>query len=112
MNKTWKNYSHQIPELTSIVSFINNNIPQKIGEHAYLLTFSNIFQENDFKKEMNNICKYLQKELKNSSISFETKVVENTGKFKRKNPEEILKSLSEQNPALHTLKRNLNLELD
>jgi len=110
--KAWQNYAHQIPELSSIVSFINNNNPKKIGEHAYLLTFSNIFQENDFKKEMNNIRKYLRKELKNSSISFETKVVENTDKFKRKNPEEILKNLSEQNPALQTLKRNLNLELD
>ncbi len=110
--KAWKNYTDQIPELSSIVSFINNNNPKKIGEHVYLLTFSNIFQENDFKKEMNNIRKYLRKELKNSSISFKTKVVENTSRFRRKNPEEILKSLSEQNPALQTLKRNLSLELD
>ena len=112
LNKVWKNYIHQIPELTSIISYINNNNPEKIGAHAYLLTFSNIFQENDFKQEINDICKYLQKELRNSSIHLETKVVENTGKFKRNNPEEILKSLSEKNPALQILKKNLSLELD
>lgn len=111
LNKAWKSYVDQIPELTSIISFINNNKPEKIDEHVYQLTFSNVFQENDFKKEMDDVCKFLQKELKNSAIRFETKVVENTGKFKRNNPEEILRNFSDKNPALQTLRRNLNLEL-
>ncbi|MDD4199186.1 MAG: DNA polymerase III subunit gamma/tau [Paludibacter sp.] len=110
--KAWKSYIQHIPEIVSVVSYINNNKPEKTDEHTYELTFSNIFQEADFKKELGNICNFMRKELKNSSIHFVTKVVEVVEKDKRNNPEEILRKMTEQNPALNILKKNLNLEID
>ncbi len=110
--RAWKAYIQLIPKIVSVVSYINNNMPAKIAEHTYELTFTNIFQEADFKKELGNICNYLRKELKNSSIHFVTRVVEVAEKDKRNDPEDIYKKMAEQNPALNTLKKNLNLEID
>ena len=110
--RAWKGYIQLIPKIVSVVSYINNNKPVKIEEHTYELTFTNIFQEADFKKELGNICIHLRKELKNSNIQFVTKVVEIAEKDKRNNPEDIYRKMVEQNPALNILKKNLNLEID
>jgi DNA polymerase-3 subunit gamma/tau len=110
--RAWKAYIQLIPKVVSVVSYINNNKPAKIAEHTYELTFTNIFQEADFKKELGNICNYLRKELKNSNIQFVTKVVEVAERDKRNDPEVIYRKMAEQNPALNILKKNLNLEID
>lgn len=110
--RAWKAYIQLIPKVVSVVSYINNNKPAKIAEHTYELTFTNIFQEADFKKELGNISNYLRKELKNSNIQFVTKVVEVAERDKRNDPEDIYRKMAEQNPALNILKKNLNLEID
>ncbi len=110
--RAWKAYIQLIPKIVSVVSYINNNKPAKIAEHSYELTFTNIFQEADFKKELGNISNYLRKELKNSNIQFVTKVVEVAERDKRNDPEDIYRKMAEQNPALNILKKNLNLEID
>jgi DNA polymerase-3 subunit gamma/tau len=112
LEQAWKNYSRNIPKKANIVSYINMNIPKQIAEHTYELTFSNVYQENDFKKELNNISNHIRNELKNSSITFVTKTIEVTEKRTKKNPEEIYKEMAEKNPALSLLKKNLNLEID
>lgn len=110
--RAWKAYIQLIPKIVSVVSYINNNKPAKIAEHTYELTFTNIFQEADFKKELGNISNYLRKELKNSNIQFVTKVVEVAERDKRNDPEDIYRKMADQNPALNILKKNLNLEID
>ena len=110
--KAWKSYTKEIPEIVSVVSYINNNQPTKVDEHTYELSFTNIFQEADFKKELGNICHYIRKELKNTAVNFITKVVEVAEKDRRNDPEEIYRKMTEQNPALSILKKNLNLEID
>ncbi len=110
--RAWKAYIQLIPKIVSVVSYINNNMPAKIAEHTYELTFTNIFQEADFKKELGNISNYLRKELKNSNIQFVTKVVEVAERDKRNDPEDIYRKMADQNPALNILKKNLNLEID
>ncbi|OJV36459.1 MAG: DNA polymerase III, subunit gamma and tau [Bacteroidales bacterium 36-12] len=112
LEQAWKNYSRNVPKKANIVSYINMNIPKQIAEHTYELTFSNVYQENDFKKELNNISNHIRNELKNSSITFVTKTIEVTEKRTKKNPEEIYKEMAEKNPALSLLKKNLNLEID
>ena len=110
--KAWKDYALKVPELVSVVSYINNTIPGKINDHTYELTFSNVFQEGEFKKLLTEICFSIRKTLKNSSVNFVTKVVEAIEKDTNNNPEEILRKMTEQNPALQLLKKNLNLEID
>lgn len=110
--KAWKDYAHTVPELVSVISYINSTLPQKIQDHTYEIIFSNVFQENEFKKLLSDLSSYLRSTLKNSSINFVTKVVENLVKDTNRHPEEIFKKMTEQNPALLTLKKNLNLEID
>ncbi|MEA4937191.1 MAG: hypothetical protein VB102_11195 [Paludibacter sp.] len=110
--KAWKDFAQTVPEIVSVVSYINNTLPEKIDDHTYELTFSNVFQEGEFKKLLSELCFSIRKTLKNSSINFVTKVVETIEKDTNSNPEEILKRMTEQNPALQLLKKNFNLELD
>ncbi|GAB1414991.1 DNA polymerase III subunit gamma/tau [Paludibacter sp.] len=112
LEHTWKNYSNLIPKKVNIVSYINNNNPIQVNEHTYELTFSNVFQESDFRKELTRIVEHIRKELKNNSISFQTRITEAIEKSVKKNPEEIYKSMLDKNSALGMLKKNLNLEID
>lgn len=110
--KAWKSFALTVPELVSVVSYINNTIPEKINDHTYELTFSNVFQEGEFKKLLTDLCSSIRRTLRNSSINFITKVVETVEKDTNNNPEEILRKMTEQNPSLQLLKKNLNLEID
>ncbi len=110
--KAWKDYIHNIPSKTSLISFIRNNDPIRLKEHTYEVVFSNVFQENDFKKDLTKISTYFHEKLKNSAIKFVTKVVEDKESFRKSSPEESLKMMSEKNPALKMLRDNLSLELD
>lgn len=110
--KAWKGFARTVPEIVSVVSYINNTFPEKIDKNTYELTFSNVFQENEFKKLLTELCFSIRKTLKNSSVNFITKVVETIEKDTNNNPEEILRKMTEQNPALQVLKKNLNLEID
>jgi DNA polymerase III subunit gamma/tau len=110
--KAWKGFAQTVPEIVSVVSYINNTIPEKINENTYELIFSNVFQESEFKKLLTDLCFSIRKTLRNSSINFITKVVETIEKDNNNNPEEILRKMTEQNPALQVLKKNLNLEID
>lgn len=110
--KAWKSFALTVPELVSVVSYINNTTPEKINDHTYELTFSNVFQEGEFKKLLTDLCSSIRRTLRNSSINFITKVVETVEKDTNNNPEEILRKMTEQNPSLQLLKKNLNLEID
>ncbi len=109
---TWKSYIQNIPKKVNIVSYINSNQPQLISDHTYELSFTNSFQKNDLKKELNKIATYMQTQLKNSAIRFTTTVIKIDNKSARKNPEEIYKSMNEKNPQLGVFRKNLNLEID
>jgi len=108
----WRAYAAKVPKNTGIVSYINSHAPLKIDEHTYELSFSNIFQENDFKKEMSKLSHYLHQALQNSHIKFTTKIEESVQPVKSKNPEESLKQMTSSNPELQHLIQNLKLELD
>lgn len=108
----WKKYATMIPEIVSVVSYLHSTLPVAMGDHSYQMTFSNIFQENEFKKLLPEFTSFMRRELQNSTIQFSTKVVENTEIPRSNNPEEILKKMSQENPALEKLKNNLRLEID
>ena len=64
------------------------------------------------KRLIPDIAAFIRKELKNSSIRFVTKIVEVAEKDKNNNPEDVLRKMTERNPALNILKNNLKLEID
>lgn len=110
--KAWRNYASIIPEVVSLVSYIANTTPELKENHLYELIFTNNFQEKEFQKYQQEIQNYIRKALNNSNIKFSTNVIDVSEQFKSSNPEDILKKMAEENPAINILKTNLNLEID
>lgn len=110
--QAWKLFAQRIPEIVSAVSYIRSNIPVLIDGHRYELIFSNIMQDNEFKKLMTELSTFMRQQLRNSAISFSSKVIESTEVPRSNNPEEILKKMTDENPVLELLKNNLKLEID
>lgn len=108
----WKDFARRIPEIISAVSYIQTTLPIKTGEHSYELVFNNVLQENEFKKLLTDLSQFIRRELKNSAISFSSRVTEASGVARSNNPEEILRKMTEENPVLEKLKNNLKLEID
>lgn len=69
-------------------------------------------QDNEFKKLMTELSTFMRQQLRNSAISFSSKVIESTEVPRSNNPEEILKKMTDENPVLELLKNNLKLEID
>lgn len=108
----WKAYAQKIPSIASAASYIRSTLPVRTEAHVYELSFSNIFQENEFKTLMTDLSNHMRQTLRNSSIRFVSKVTEASEVPRTGNPEEILRKMMEENPALELLKNALKLEID
>jgi hypothetical protein len=108
----WKTYANYITDIVSAANYIRSTLPGSIGGTNYELVFSNVMQENEFKKLMTPLSTYMRQTLRNSGITFSTKVMESAELPRSNNPEEILRKMTEENPALEMLKNNLKLEID
>lgn len=110
--RAWKSYAERIPEIVSAANYIRSTLPVQLEGTSYELQFSNVMQENEFKKLMTGLSGFLRQQLHNAGINFRTKVLESAELPRSNNPEDILKKMSEENPALELLKNNLKLEID
>lgn len=110
--EVWKSYAKQIPDIISAANYILATQPELIEDHTYELVFSNVLQENEFKKLMTQLSNYMRKSLKNGGVNFRTKVIEATDLPRTVNPEEVLRKMIQENPALEILKNKLKLEID
>lgn len=108
----WKSFAERIPEIVSAANYIRSTLPVHLEGTSYELQFSNIMQENEFKKLTTSLSTYMRQQLHNAGISFRTKVLESAELPRSSNPEDILKKMTEENPALELLKNNLKLEID
>ncbi len=110
--KAWNLYAEKIPTIVSVVSYIRNTMPVQISEHLYQLPCMNIFQENELKKLLPALAAFIRNKLQNQQIGFTTIVLESADIPRSINPEEVLKRMIQQNPALEILRNNLSLEID
>jgi hypothetical protein len=110
--QAWKAYATRISDIVSAANYIRSTLPVPVEGTTYELVFSNVMQENEFKKLMTSLSTYMRQTLRNSGIAFRTKVMESTELPRSTNPEEILRKMAEENPALELLKNNLKLEID
>lgn len=110
--QAWKSYAERIPDVVSAANYIRSTLPVHLDGTNYELQFSNVMQENEFKKLMTALSSFLRQQLRNSGINFRTKVLESAELPRSNNPEEILKKMTEENPALELLRTNLKLEID
>lgn len=110
--KAWMAYADEIPKIVSVVSYIRNTMPVQIAEHTYQLPCTNIFQESEIKKLLPALAVFVRNKLQNQQIGFSTTVLETADIPRSINPEEVLKKMTQQNPALEILRNNLSLEID
>lgn len=110
--QAWKAYANNISDIVSAANYIRSTLPVVVEDTTYELVFSNVMQENEFKKLMTPLSTYMRQTLRNSGIAFRTKVMESAELPRSTNPEEILRKMTEENPALELLKNNLKLEID
>lgn len=108
----WNSFTDTIPENVRIVSFIQSNVPERISDTELEISVSNIMQKNELIRIQQDILKYLSVKLKNSSISLRIKVNEENESQRALSPEEKYKIMATENPALETLRKNLQLEID
>lgn len=110
--QSWKKFVFEIPEIVTVVSFINNNQPKKIEENVFEITVNNVMQESEIKKLLPQLIQFISKEIQNNKFRFTLRVLEDSELPKNANPEETLKTMLKEYPALNILKNNLNLEID
>ena len=110
--KAWVAYADEIPKIVSVVSYIRNTMPVQLSEHTYQLPCSNIFQESEIKKLLPALAVFVRNKLQNQQIGFSTMVLDTADIPRSINPEEVLKKMTQQNPALEILRNNLSLEID
>lgn len=108
----WKSFAMEVPSMATVVSYINSMVPVGLSDTHYQLPCTNIFQENELKKLLPELSRFLQRELQNSEITLQTYIVKSTEIPRNEQPEDIFKKMVQKNPALSILKKNLKLEID
>ncbi len=108
----WKEYVTEIPEIPTAISFILNNLPERIEEGHYKILTSNVFQSNEIRKLLPGIIRFIGEGVGNTNIRFSIELTEENNLPRSNNPEETLKLMMEENNALKMLKNDLNLEID
>jgi len=95
-----------------MTSFILSNKPHLTSETDFVVTVSNILQEKELKNLQPEILSFIHTQLNNSLVTMKIKIAEETEKQRGNTPEERFRMMTEQNPALNTLRTGLNLEID
>lgn len=110
--QAWKDYGKNIPDQVRVVSFLQNYQPIKLNDFEYEIEVSNVMQESEMKKHMPDILFHLRRTLRNASINIIVKLNEDNETQRTLSPEERYKQLTEKNPLLEKLRKNLQMEID
>jgi len=112
LESAWRRFADTIPEQGRIISLIQNNRPVLTSETYFEITVSNSLQQKELSRLQPDILSFLHVELQNIGIKMGIKIMEETETQRASTPEDRLKMLTDQNPALKILKERLNLEID
>jgi len=112
LDRVWRQFADTIPKLGRMTSFILSNKPHLTSETDFVVTVSNILQEKELKNLQPEILSFIHTQLNNSLVTMKIKIAEETEKQRGNTPEERFRMMTEQNPALNTLRTGLNLEID
>jgi len=108
----WRKFAETIPEHGRLTSFILSTKPNLTSATSFEVTVSNIMLEKEFNRLQPDILSFIRSQLQNSMVTMVVKVEEETEKQRANSPENRFKLMTDENPALITLRNSLNLELD
>lgn len=82
------------------------------ADYSFTITVSNEIQNREINSAKTNILNYLKSNLGNYSISLNVKVEHEINKVTNLTPHEQFLKMAEKNPALLTLKKKFDLDVD
>ena len=109
---SWNAFGETIQDEIKKIGFQNSNYPKRISETEFEILVNNVMQSNELRKIQTDITTFMINRLSNSNIKMIIKVAEENEIQRTLSPEEKYKILSETNPELEKLRKNLNLEID
>ncbi len=108
----WNDFGETIQDEIKKIGFQNSNFPKRISETEFEIVVNNVMQSNELKKIQSDINTFIINQLNNSQIRMTIKVAEENEIQRTLSPEEKYKIMSEVNPELEKMRKNLNLEID
>ena len=112
LEAAWVEYATSHPEQRILVSAMRNFIPQKIGEHRYLVKAQHPAQKQAYESEIGGILQFLHEKLNNDNITLQIELTETEDVKKLMNPKDLLKKAVDSNPALGQFLSAIEAELE
>ncbi len=109
---SWNAFGETIQDEIKKIGFLNTNYPKRISETEFEVLVNNVMQSNELKKIQLDINTFMINRLSNTQIKMTIKVAEENEIQRTLSPEEKYKIMSEINPELEKMRKNLNLEID
>ncbi|VBB45116.1 DNA polymerase III, tau subunit [uncultured Paludibacter sp.] len=110
LSSKWNEFVLNHIDDTRLKSLLTTNKPQIGKEDTLKVKVNNRFQENEIHQL--HIVDFLRKELQNNNIRLEIEIIPESEQTSYLSPEETYKKMTETNPALEKLRKNLEMEID
>lgn len=109
--RSWYNFLKTLSD-EKMVGFKNLNIPVRTTENVFEVLVNNVMQENEAKKLLQEAVQFIRNELRNSSITVNTKIAEENEMQRSLSPEQRYLEMVAKNPQLEQFRKMLSLEID
>ena len=111
LHEAWRNFADTIKDELANVSFQKLPLPEIKEKNSLEIEVNNTIQENEVKQTQTKLLQFLKEQLKNSFISLNVKLTENTDIPIFSSPEERFKQMMNDNPVIADLQKKLQLEV-
>ena len=113
LEKVWLYYTESVAgQYPNFYSILSTRKPALQDNHVIELQLDNRAQEITLKERRADLLDFLRGELRNQKIQLTTRLEETVSQSKPYTAEDKYRSMVEKNPALKTLRENLDMELD
>ncbi|MBO7634996.1 MAG: hypothetical protein J6S89_00280 [Paludibacteraceae bacterium] len=112
MIMAWNKYIRTIQGKNLLMNTMESCKPTLTANYVLVQSVDNTYQEKEMQNEANTLVNFLRKELRNGQITLSIQLSEMTNMTKAMTPNERLKRMTENHPALKELREQFNLELD
>jgi len=113
LEKVWLYYTESVAgQYPNFYSILSTRKPALLENHVIELQLDNRAQEITLKERRADLLDFLRGELRNQKIQLTTRLEETVNQSKPYTAEDKYRAMVEKNPALKTLRENLDMELD
>ena len=109
MIMAWNKYIRTIQGKNLLMNTMESCKPTLTANYVLVQSVDNTYQEKEMQNEANTLVNFLRKELRNGQITLSIQQSEMNNAM---TPNERLKRMTENHPALKELREQFNLELD